>query len=65
MATIVYEGAAGHSGTLFEGLKFWFLQRVPSRAQFMEAVKVFGQLREVKLETDLRVRRVTGEKSPN
>ncbi|MCJ1397435.1 hypothetical protein MMC11_000628 [Xylographa trunciseda] len=45
MAQIVYTSvtdAAGVSGTLFQGAKFWFSHRVPSRSTFIEQVKANG-----------------------
>lgn len=43
MAQIVYTDvadAAGVQGQLFEGIKFWLSQKVPSRRRFVEEVKV-------------------------
>lgn len=45
MAQIVYTDVAGDSslrGSLFQGTKFWFSHRLPSRALFIEQVKVCG-----------------------
>ncbi|MCJ1380294.1 hypothetical protein MMC17_003397 [Xylographa soralifera] len=45
MAQIVYTSVtddAGVSGTLFQGAKFWFSHRVPSRSIFIEQVKANG-----------------------
>ncbi|MCJ1430782.1 hypothetical protein MMC27_000132 [Xylographa pallens] len=45
MAQIVYTSVtdnAGVSGTLFQGVKFWFSHRVPSRSTFIEQVKANG-----------------------
>jgi len=39
MATIVYDGVGG-GGNIFEGTKFCFLQRVPSRQRWIELVEV-------------------------
>jgi hypothetical protein len=39
MASIVYEGVGG-GGQLFAGLKFFLLQRLPTRDRFKELVKV-------------------------
>jgi len=43
MARVVYTGVNGHSevkGSLFEGQKFWFSQKVPQRKWFIEQVEV-------------------------
>ena len=43
MAHVVYTNVNGTSetmGTLFKGTKFFFSQRVPSRAHYIEQVKV-------------------------
>ncbi|KAL9118336.1 MAG: hypothetical protein Q9187_005120 [Circinaria calcarea] len=45
MAQIVYTGLNDNragSGSLFQGQKIWFSQRVPSRSQFIEQVKANG-----------------------
>lgn len=39
MATIVYDGVGG-GGTLFEGMKFFILQRVPSRKIWVDLIEV-------------------------
>lgn len=43
MAQVVYTGVNGQSelkGSLFEGQKFWFSQKVPQRKWFIEQVEV-------------------------
>jgi hypothetical protein len=39
---VVYDGttAAGISGTLFEGQKFWLSQTVPQRSRFKDLIQV-------------------------
>lgn len=42
MAHVVYTGVNGQSelkGSLFEGQKFWFSQKVPQRQWFVEQVE--------------------------
>lgn len=39
MATVVYDGASG-GGTLFKGMKFFLMQRLPTRDRWKELVKV-------------------------
>lgn len=43
MAAIVYEGVGG-GGNLFEGIKFFILQRVPSRSTWKELIEVHAQI---------------------
>jgi len=45
MAAIVYEGVGG-GGDLFGGIKFFILQRVPSRSTWKELIEVFAQIYE-------------------
>jgi hypothetical protein len=45
MAAIVYEGVGG-GGDLFEGIKFFILQRVPSRSTWKELIEVYSQIYE-------------------
>jgi len=43
MARVVYTGVndkSGLEGSLFQGQKFWFAQKVPQRHWFMEQVQV-------------------------
>ncbi len=43
MAQVVYTGVNGDSGakgSLFQGQKLWFAQRVPQRQWFIEQAKV-------------------------
>lgn len=39
MASVVYDGVGG-GGVLFEGMKFFILQRVPSRSTWVELIRV-------------------------
>lgn len=39
MAPAVYEGVAG-GGDLFQGQKFFILQRIPARTELIDSVKV-------------------------
>ncbi|MCJ1281898.1 hypothetical protein MMC26_001221, partial [Xylographa opegraphella] len=67
MAQIVYTGVAdnaGVSGTLFQGAKFWFSRRVPSRSTFIEQVKANGG-EVVSLETFADIKIVDHLKSDN
>ncbi|KAJ8062914.1 hypothetical protein OCU04_008162 [Sclerotinia nivalis] len=41
MASIVYDGVGG-GGTLFEGMKFFILQRVPMRSRWIELIQSNG-----------------------
>jgi hypothetical protein len=43
MASIVYEGVGG-GGSLFGGMKFFLLQRLPTRDRWKELVKVCSAL---------------------
>ncbi|KAM0184600.1 hypothetical protein ACHAPC_005691 [Botrytis cinerea] len=41
MASVVYDGVGG-GGVLFEGMKFFILQRVPSRSRWVELIRSNG-----------------------
>ncbi|TEY70091.1 hypothetical protein BOTCAL_0111g00090 [Botryotinia calthae] len=41
MASVVYDGVGG-GGALFEGMKFFILQRVPSRSRWVELIQANG-----------------------
>ncbi|KAG9238911.1 hypothetical protein BJ875DRAFT_286677 [Amylocarpus encephaloides] len=42
MARVVYEGVRGGEGELFAGIKFYFLQRIPTRSTWIELVQNNG-----------------------
>lgn len=44
MASVVYDGVGG-GGVLFEGMKFFILQRVPSRSRWVELIRVRASLK--------------------